>query len=103
MSQHDANEVRRWLVSIHMEAYAATFVKGGYDTLASLASADDAELKRLGVKSGHIKLLSRLRKKLASPRSLGQRLAQWLRSINPELERLAPKFAEHGWSCGGGG
>jgi hypothetical protein len=56
-SPKDVDEVRQWLATLNMQGYADTFIENGYDTLEAISDISRDDLKDMGVKLGHIKLI----------------------------------------------
>lgn len=50
-------ELKALLISTSMERYAHDFVEEGFDTKAALSTVTDEDLKELGVKAGHRRVL----------------------------------------------
>ena len=51
-------KVVHWLkVELSFPEYVANFVDNGYDRFDAIAAMDKADLKEIGIKAGHIKII----------------------------------------------
>jgi len=57
LKQKWREQVRAWFKQMVLSEYSDLFIENGYDRLDVIVELTDEELKQLGVKSGHVKVI----------------------------------------------